>query len=65
MHPVSAGEIRRLARDHGALVERSVTDEDHLGRPDVRWTRMAVRLPNRTPRPAGRAPGEQRGSPLI
>ena len=45
MHPVSADEIRRLARDQGALVERCVTDDDHLGRPDVRWTRVAVRLP--------------------
>ena len=46
MHAVSADEIRRLARDHGALVERCVTDDDHLGRPDVRWTRVAVRLPD-------------------
>ena len=44
MHPVSADEIRRLARDHGAVVERCVTGDDHLGRPDVRWTRVAVRL---------------------
>ena len=46
LHPVSADEIRRLARDHGALVERCVADDDHLGRPDVRWTRVAVRLPD-------------------
>ena len=46
MHPVSADEIRRLARDHGALVERCVTAEDHLGRPNVRWTLVAVRLPD-------------------
>ena len=46
MHAVSADEIRRLARDHGALVERCVTAEDHLGRPDVRWTQVAVRLPD-------------------
>ena len=47
MHPVSADEIRRLAGDRGAFVERCVADEDHLGRPDLRWTRMAVRLPGR------------------
>ncbi|MDE2904730.1 MAG: class I SAM-dependent methyltransferase [Acidobacteriota bacterium] len=46
LHPVSADEIRRLARDHGTLVERCVTAEDHLGRPNVRWTLVAVRLPD-------------------
>ena len=46
MHAVSADEIRQLARDHGALVERYSTAEDHLGRPDVRWTLLAVRLPD-------------------
>ena len=44
MHPVSADEIHRLARDNGAFVERCIADEDHLGRPELRWTRMAVRL---------------------
>ena len=46
MHAVSADEIRRLARDHGALVERCVTAEDHLGREGVEWTQVAVRLPD-------------------
>ena len=46
MHPVSADEIRRLADEHGTLVERCVVDQDHLGRPDLRWTRMALRLPD-------------------
>jgi hypothetical protein len=45
MHPVSADEVHRLGRDNGAFVERCSADEDHLDRPDVRWTRMAVRLP--------------------
>ena len=44
MHPVSADEIRRLARDNGVFVERCIADEDHLDRPDLRWTRMGVRL---------------------
>ena len=47
MHPVSADEIRGLARDNGVLVERCIADEDHLGRPDLRWTRMAVRWSER------------------
>ena len=46
MHPVSETEIRTLARDHGALVERCVTAGDQQGRNDVRWTQMALRLPD-------------------
>lgn len=46
MHAVSADEIGRLARDHGALVERCSTAEDHLGRKGVQWTQVAVRLPD-------------------
>ena len=45
-HPVSADEVRALARDHGAFVEREVKADDHLGREDVRWTQFAVRLPD-------------------
>ena len=45
-HPVSADEIRTLARDHGAFVEREVEADDHLGREDVRWTQLAIRLPD-------------------
>ena len=43
MHPASEEEIRALARDHGALVERCVAAADHFGRDDVRWTQMAIR----------------------
>ena len=45
MHPVSEDEIRTLARNHGALVERCVTAGDQQGREDVRWTQMAIRAP--------------------
>lgn len=45
-HPVSVDEIRMLARNHGAFVEREAEDQDALGRADVRWTKMAVRLPD-------------------
>jgi SAM-dependent methyltransferase len=46
MHGVSAGEIEKLARNHGAFVELSVQSKDHLGREDIEWTQMAIRLPD-------------------
>ena len=45
-HPVSANEIRTLARNHGAFVEREGSSSDHQGRRDVRWTQLGIRLPN-------------------
>ena len=45
-HPVSQDEVRRLTRDHGAFVERQSRAEDHLGRSDVQWTHLAIRLPD-------------------
>ncbi len=45
-HPVSAAEIKRLARDHGAFVERENTAADQLGRREIRWEQLAVRLPD-------------------
>lgn len=46
MHEVSRAEIEALARGHGAYVERCVEAEDRLGRSDVRWIQLAVRLPD-------------------
>ena len=46
MHPVSRDEIEALARGHGAFVERCVDSKDRLGRADVRWIQVAVRLPD-------------------
>ena len=46
MHPVTVGEIEDLARSHGAFVERCVESTDRLGRNDVSWTQIAVRLPD-------------------
>ncbi len=46
MHPVSEDEVARLARAHGAFVERRVAGEDQQGRADVSWTQMAIRLPD-------------------
>ena len=45
-HPVSVDELRRLATDHGAYVERESTNVDHLGRGDVHWRQVAIRLPD-------------------
>ena len=46
IHPVSLAEIEGLARDHGAFVETHIEAIDQLGRPDVRWTQLAIRLPD-------------------
>ena len=45
-HPVSADEVRILARDHGAFVEWENSAEDHLGRSEIQWTHLAIRLPD-------------------
>ncbi len=45
-HPVSAAEIKSLARDHGAFVERETTADDQLGRREIRWEQLAIRLPD-------------------
>ena len=45
-HPVSAAEIRSLARDHGAFVEREAAADDLLGRREIRWDQLAIRLPD-------------------
>lgn len=45
-HPVSAAEIKRLARDHGAFVERETTADDQLGRREIGWEQLAIRLPD-------------------
>jgi SAM-dependent methyltransferase len=46
MWPAPPGEVEALARTHGLAVLRSVTTEDQLGRTDVRWTGMCLRLPD-------------------
>src|SRR5262249_16812718 len=45
-YPVSKTEIERLARERGAFIERSFDSKDELGRGEVRWMQLAVRLPN-------------------
>lgn len=46
MWPVSTGEVEALARMHGLAVLRAVTSDDQLGRSQVRWTAMCLRLPD-------------------
>ena len=45
-HAVTGDEVERLARDHGLEVVRRIEVEDALGRPEVRWTNVALRLPD-------------------
>ena len=46
MYPVSVAEIEQLALGHGAYVELINKSGDFLGRPDVEWHQMIVRLPD-------------------
>ncbi len=46
IHPVSVDELERLARNHGAYIERKTEDRDKLGRGDISWTQIAIRLPD-------------------
>lgn len=46
MHPVTAEEINRLAKSHGAMVVHEKAAQDGQDRADVTWTQMALRLPD-------------------
>lgn len=46
MHPVSLAEVEQLARGHGAVVARTAETPDQLGRSEVTWTGVALRLPD-------------------
>ena len=46
MHPVSLEEVERLARQQGATVIRAEEMPDLLGRREVSWTYVILRLPN-------------------
>lgn len=45
IHSVNVEELHRLAREHGTYVEYSDTSPDALGRPNVSWAELAIRLP--------------------
>ncbi len=46
MWPAPVGEVEALARAHGLGVVRIAASEDRLGRPDVHWTTLCLRLPD-------------------
>ncbi len=46
MYPVSVPEIEQLAQGHGAYVELTQKSGDFLGRLDVEWHQMIIRLPD-------------------
>ena len=45
-HAASRGEIERLARRHGAYIDHTSTAPDYLGRRQINWTQMVVRVPD-------------------
>ncbi|WP_207485423.1 methyltransferase domain-containing protein [Arenibaculum pallidiluteum] len=46
MWPAPLGEIEALAQDHGLSVVRVSQEADCLGRSDVRWTSVCLRMPD-------------------
>lgn len=46
VYDVSVSEIEGLSRAHGAFVERCVETPDLLGRENIRWTQMVIKLPD-------------------
>jgi SAM-dependent methyltransferase len=46
MWPVPVGEIEALCAAHGLSILKAATTSDQLGRRDVRWTSMCLRLPD-------------------
>lgn len=46
MYPTSLGEIEALAREHGLAVLRVLDEADGLGRSDVAWTTVVLRVPD-------------------
>lgn len=46
MYPTTLGEIEALGREHGLAVLRVLDETDGLGRSDVAWTTVVLRLPD-------------------
>jgi SAM-dependent methyltransferase len=45
-YAVSKAELERLARERGAFIERSLESNDKLGRAEIRWIQLSIRLPD-------------------
>ena len=46
MHPVSVEEIVRLAQAHGAVVKAEIGSDDQLGRSEISWSTLVLKLPD-------------------
>ncbi len=46
MYPVTEDEVEQLARANGAFVERKSRTPDELGRAEISWVQIVVRLPD-------------------
>lgn len=46
MWPAPLGEVEALARAHGLSVVKTAKTTDQMGRPDVSWTGVVLRLPD-------------------
>ncbi|PWR03364.1 methyltransferase type 12 [Meridianimarinicoccus roseus] len=46
MHSVSVDEVAHLARAQGIVLLREVRAEDQLGRPDITWATLVLKLPD-------------------
>jgi SAM-dependent methyltransferase len=46
MFPCNVDEFEKLARDHGAIIEKWDTTKDDGIQPEVEWTRLIIQLPD-------------------
>jgi len=46
MHQVSAEEIIQMSQAHGAMVEREIRSPDQIGRSEITWTTLVLKLPD-------------------
>jgi len=46
LYPVGPDELERFCRELGAYVAKRVDTDDRLGRKDVSWSQVAIRLPD-------------------